>query len=502
MHPTRVMQGTTAILMLQLTWWQSWHREPALPMALNSSCMAFTSRPCVGHAAAASQLSGTARAGPSGQSMLMSCCFAHRSSTDRQTALHLHMEGSSCLDLCNLLLWQLTCAQGWHLNCRDDRLLWCTYALTGSPTGARRSAWEKLGNLPPEAAREQYVATVRRAVPEWRRQDDAEEQAQRPKAGQPMGPVMSSLAHNMDAADGAAAVCASWSPALHGILCCLNKQIAHLMRSRPCGRRSLAGGWLPAVTTACQRPSDHSSQAMPLLPVPAADEAAAVGSWLRTCWLGAHLADCRQKHVSPAVQQSLIWPTTRMQETALCPQVLLPALRLWCRVLGLAMPYGLHPAVQQEAMRWVLAVQVPETSAVPPASAITHCSRHGCSGQCCLLPAANAERRLHSLPSFCSVLQQGTCGVILLHGKQWCMQQMQEGHPKALRCRGATFKAASCRLGSCRVGDGPPLANRTSLYLKRIPLHLWQHDHQYCALLQAVGSLPAFAACTRASCAT
>ena len=278
MHPTRAMQGITAISMLLLTWWQSWHQEPALPMALNSSCMAFTSRPCVGHAAAASQLSGTARAGPSGQSMLISCCFAHRSSKNRQTALHLQLEGLLCLDLCNLLLWQLTCAQGWHLNCRDDRLLRCTSALTASPTGARRSAWEKLGNLPPEAAREQYVATVRRAVPEWRQQDDAEEQAQRPKAGQPMGPVMSSLAHNMDAADGAAPVCASWSPALHGMSCCLNKQTAHSMRSRPCGRRSLAGGWLPAVATACQRPSDRSSQAMPLLPVPAADEAAVVGS--------------------------------------------------------------------------------------------------------------------------------------------------------------------------------------------------------------------------------
>ena len=55
-------------------------------------------------------------------------------------------------------------------------------------------------------------------MPEWRRQDDAEEQAQRPKAGQPMGPVMSSLAHNTDAADGTALVCASWPPALHGVL--------------------------------------------------------------------------------------------------------------------------------------------------------------------------------------------------------------------------------------------------------------------------------------------
>eukprot|EP00891_Asterochloris_glomerata_P001118 jgi/Astpho2/1118/gw1.00020.27.1_t len=69
---------------------------------------------------------------------------------------------------------------------------------------AKWSAWDKLGNLSPEAAREQYVATVRRAVPEWRSQDDAEERAQRPKAGQPMGPVMSSLAHNTDAAGGTA----------------------------------------------------------------------------------------------------------------------------------------------------------------------------------------------------------------------------------------------------------------------------------------------------------
>ena len=106
----------------------------------------------------------------------------------------------------------------------------------------------------------------------------------------------------------------------------------------------------------------------------------------------------------------------------------------------------------------------------------------------------------------------------MLHGKQWCMQQMQEGHPKALWCRGATFKAASCRLGSCRGRDGPPLANRTAstssvylcisgsmitntvpccrlwaafLYLLRapeLPVRL-KHGDSFCAQLQEVGRL-------------
>ena len=116
-----------------------------------------------------------------------------------------------------------------------------TLVLTGSKICTGRSAWDKLGNLPPEAAREQYVATVRRAVPEWRQQDDAEEQAQRPKGGQPMGPVMSSLAHNMDAAEGTAQVCAS-GPLLY-MACRLKAETVYTeaVRLWPCSRQGYAG---------------------------------------------------------------------------------------------------------------------------------------------------------------------------------------------------------------------------------------------------------------------